>query len=362
MKGLPVLPALVALLVGACGGAGDGRGSGPPSAPEGPEDLPPVEVRSSLDRAVVTIGDLLTHRVTVEHPPGVEVEIPRAGRELGGLEVVEQGRTGGRGETASPRGAPEAKRVVERWVRLRAGRVGSYVLPPVTVTWRRAGPPEPGGEDGGRSEGPRREGLAESGPLFLEVRSVLAAGGGEDIRGLKPLQRPGGFPWTWVLGLAVGIALIGGGWWAWKHRSRGDAESEEPEPDLQRRTLAELERLEATHRGDEPGEEALRRLHFRLSTLLRGYLEERFGLPATDLTTEEILAALPRLGTLDAAPERELREFLLATERVKFARHRPSEDEVGATLTRARHIVEATRPAAESPGVERPQHRTGEGV
>ena len=61
----------------------------------------------------------------------------------------------------------------------------------------------------------------------------------------------------------------------------------------------------------------MRRFHFEISEVIRAYVENRFFLNATDLTTEEIVAQLGDLRGLDGDSSERLRGFL--------ARHRSSE-------------------------------------
>jgi hypothetical protein len=109
--------------------------------------------------------------------------------------------------------------------------------------------------------------------------------------------------------------------------------------------LAALDRLAAT----EPvGDAAVRRYYFALSEIVRAYIEGRFALNATDLTSEEILESLGRLD-LSEELSRGLRTFLLDSDAVKFAAHRPPRAQIGAILDWARRFVEATRPADPQP-------------
>ena len=98
----------------------------------------------------------------------------------------------------------------------------------------------------------------------------------------------------------------------------------------------------------------MRRFHFRISEVIRAYVEGRWGLNATDLTTEEILLQLAGLDDLPAAEGARLAGFLRATDRVKFAEHRPAPPEIEGTWEAALGFVEATqpRPQSEEPAAE----------
>ena len=295
------------------------------------EPRPPVETRSSVDRAVATTGDVMTYRVTVDYDEDYEIDVPEPGADIAGFRIIDLGRE-------EPR--REAGRVIdERWYRLRADLVGSYVLPPVTVGYR---PRAPGGvrekgEAPGEPETPFE--TVETSAIFMEVESVLPAEGGvDDIRDLKPLRRirrP--LPWGWIAGGVIALLLLAAGV-GYLRRRRRELEM----PPVPPHELA-FRALEALRRADFDDPEAVRRFHFAISEVVRTYVEGRFGLNATDLTTEEILAGLDTLPDLGEEEGVTLRRFLLDTDRVKFADHSASKREIEHSYEGALSFVEATK-------------------
>lgn len=346
MLAMLVVLAVLALGVTACGGA-------PP--PEPPE---PVVARAALDRSTATLGDRVTYTLTVDHATGVDVELPdpAAGLEdQTGLTVLEHGRE-------APRRVGD--RVIETvWTRLRADQLGSYVLPPRTVRWRPAEVREDVGE---AQPGTARDFESlETAALYLEVESVLDRADGEatDIRDLKPLEPPPP-PFPWGLALAVATALVLALLALWWARRRREPSPEPPGPPPHERALAALAALEEHLRGALAADDfpALRKLYFQLSEVVRLYVEERFGLNATDLTSEEIVVALPGVAELEPEQAVELRRFLVATDPVKFASRRPAGDEVRDTLERARAFVHTTRRRPREDGEAPEGETTGAGA
>lgn len=116
-----------------------------------------------------------------------------------------------------------------------------------------------------------------------------------------------------------------------------------PEMSLQDRTLALLTALGLElNSGRISPEEGIA----RLTDLVRGYLEERFGIPASTRTTPEFLADFDRDGSVLPDSERPfLRGFLEAADRVKFAALAPEAGLFEQALESARKLVESTRPA-----------------
>jgi hypothetical protein len=201
------------------------------------------------------------------------------------------------------------------------------VIPPLAI---RYGP-----------EGEEAAEVSRTAEVFVEVVSVLP--GDEeaaDIRDVKPLRRQ---PSRWLLwaGLATALFVIAAlvYYWWWRRRRTGTG-ADGPVLAPHEEALRALERL---RRRDLRDPEAVHACYFALSEVIRRYVEGRFGLNATDLTTEEIVARLGGVRGLGGDERDLLRGFLGATDRVKFAAHEPSEEEIRATYENALTFVEVTR-------------------
>jgi hypothetical protein len=295
----------------------------------------PVETSSRVDRAVATTGDVITYTVSVDYDPAYEVELPETGADIAGFRIIDVGSEEPREEGG--------RRILERWYKLRADLVGSYVLPPVEVVYRPATPAgaeaAAAGDAGEPAEAPETQSVRTS-EIFIEVQSVLPEGSEvTDIRGLKPLhhvETPTPW-WLWAAAGGGGVLLALCGVLLWRRLRRKVEAPPRPAHEIAFEALA---RLRDT---DFEDLEAMRRFHFEISEVIRAYVENRFTLNATDLTTEEIVGALDELRGLAGDDGERLRHFLAATDRVKFAAYEPSEAEIEGTYEGALSFVEATR-------------------
>lgn len=83
--------------------------------------------------------------------------------------------------------------------------------------------------------------------------------------------------------------------------------------------------------------------YYRISDIVRGYVERRFGVSAPEMTTEEFLSAAASDGRFGERNTAELNGFLGACDLVKYARQLPGADEADAVLRAAGGLVERTR-------------------
>jgi hypothetical protein len=82
-----------------------------------------------------------------------------------------------------------------------------------------------------------------------------------------------------------------------------------------------------------------------LSVLFRAYVEDVLGFEATARTTSEILEHLRGLTHLPEGNVTRAQRVLRATDRVKFAEHRPAEDWLAELDADLRAFVHSTRPS-----------------
>lgn len=174
-----------------------------------------------------------------------------------------------------------------------------------------------------------------------------AAGGPADLRDpvdAPPTPIPAWFWWAIAGGvLAVASALAGIVWLAVRASRR------EPKPIVRQRTADEiaysaLNRLVASRLIEEPG--GPERLVDRASNILRQYVEDRFGLRAPELTTDEFLAEARHSSYFEAGDLILFERFLRTTDLVKFAAAGAERGQAEEAAALVRAFVDRTRLAA----------------
>lgn len=86
----------------------------------------------------------------------------------------------------------------------------------------------------------------------------------------------------------------------------------------------------------------------RLTDIIREYLEERYGVHAPEMTSDEVLEAIVQF----SLPERsvnELRHLLRSADMVKFAKQIPDSEDNETAFTAAYYFVEQTKPTEIEP-------------
>jgi hypothetical protein len=291
----------------------------------------PVKATVEIVPAAPRLGDSITLTLTVEAEAEVEVEMP-TGEAVGRFSIA---NFTPRSETTAGGGTRHTQRYT-----LLAPMSGLQRIPSLRIEFVDQRPGQAQGNDGGVVA---HELLTEE--ISLEIASVDPEGTVtaklRPIRGSLEPPRISALD-RWLPGMAgVGVLIIAIILFLLlRGRSRGQARISAYD-----KAMTELAALEK--RG-LPGEEEADAWYVDLSGIVRRYLEDRYGLRAPELTTEEFLREAQRSHQLSEHRSL-LSSFLESCDQVKFAGYRPGETESRDALSLARRFLEETRYVAAEP-------------
>lgn len=279
-----------------------------------------ARVTTHVDTTEITVGDRIAFSVTVEHPAESEILWPDS-LSLAPFEILDA--------RIIPPAAPGNGMVTSLRLILTAFELGDLELPSISMDVEEA--------DGSVS-------TLHTNPYGIRVNSV-GLDDGDDIRDVKgPLAIPIGLGRILLILLAT-LLIPALAYWLYRRLARRNVE-EKPKPQAPPRPAHEsaLEALDRLERSPllERGE--IKEFHIRVSDILRLYVEERFHVPALELTTKDILR-----GMVNAGIGEDLRQgfsdFLVPCDMVKFAKAKPDAAASLGTLALGRKLVEDSIPS-----------------
>ncbi len=171
-------------------------------------------------------------------------------------------------------------------------------------------------------------------PQKVVVSSVLPEG--EEVEPV-PLRDPvgvSGFPWEWVLPLAVPVLAVAAVVALWSRRRRAVSHLREA------LALAPLDEFEALldRLGEKLGREPAEGVCDRLAAGMRRYLERQSNQPAGEMTSFELRLMARRLGWSDTV-RRGLQEVMAVADSVRFGRLATDEARLRGMVGLARDIA-----------------------
>ncbi|MCP4593251.1 MAG: hypothetical protein GY842_21140 [bacterium] len=294
----------------------------------------PVKMTVTSNRNRITIAERLELTIEVFAEEGVEIEMDEPGEQLNEFQI--------RGFRNIPGELVEGG---QRWTRkydLDIFLSGEYSIPQIEARFidRRQEDPDQPGE--GVIEGTiRTEGFT------IEVTSLLE---GEfdptqfrDIKGPVEIPVEGNRAWiAWVAGGGVVVALVA----IILVLRRGRKVRATPQAVVIPHEWA-FDQLRALIDAKLVEQGQAHEFFFRLSYIVRVYIELRFGLMAPERTTEEFLVEVQRSSVLRSVHKTLLGDFLESCDRVKFAMYEPTAGEIETTFDSARDFVQETASPAE---------------
>jgi hypothetical protein len=321
-------------VIWSCGRQDIPAGDGPtPDAISGADVLSrtteegPIRATVALEPAEPRLGDRLTLTLSVEAEAHVVVEMPAFGEALGRFSIVDFAP---RRETD-----PEGRTLASQRYTLQAPMSGKQRIPPLRIEFLDERP----GQTSGGEPDQYRELLTEE--LMVEIASVLPEGAVTDE--LRPVRAElaelssGRLARNWAIGLVIAggaVALIAAAAW-WRRRAAERARITAYDRAMRRIRILERQGLPSPDEADA--------WYVELSDIVRHYLEDRYGVRAPELTTEEFLQEAKRSPELSASHRELLSSFLERCDRVKFAAYRPEESESKSVIEAARRFLDETR-------------------
>ncbi len=276
-----------------------------------PEPVPttraPVTVQAVLERPPEGGGGVLV--VRVEHDQDLDVELPTP--VASGLEF----------ELLAPPTIEvlgESNLVTQRF--RFSGSRGHYEVQPLEVAY-----PGPDGQPA----------TAASDALFLDLGTDPVRSDEEMADIVESSDPRGGY--GWLIGGIVGV-LVAVGFAFWPRRQTQEVAKRPPLPPH----LAALHAWEAVRADPERSDEEKAR---ELSVIFRRYVEAVLRFEATAATTKEIVDHLQGLARLPEGNVPRAKRLLRATDRIKFAEERPTDELVAELDADLRAFVDATRPS-----------------
>jgi hypothetical protein len=276
------------------------------------------EITSSLSKASLTAGEIITYNVTIIAPSGANVIPPVIDKTIGAVSIREW--------NSSTKKISKGDSVTVSY------RITTYVpenctIPELTYLV---------------VNGSQTDTLVSPSHI-LSFQSVIDKDTA-DLRDLKPQLEAGTKP-MWLLWILIAAAVLGVLIFVWfrffnKKKIAGEKQIPLLPPYEEAiNAINELERQKYLERG------LIREYVFNLSEIVKRYIERRFDINASEFTTEEVVAWLGVSG-LDKNLKQSVEWFFRTSDPVKFARFIPPQETIDRFMSETMNFLNSTRPVA----------------
>ena len=273
-----------------------------------------TQVSAKVDRSNIVIGDQFY--LTIEASSNnLQLKWP-ALPALQGLEIVDTGRI------------DSAKNgdglVLRQRLTLTGFDSGAYVIPPLVFNSSTGQPV-----------------LTDSIVITVQTIAVDTTKPIKPIKDIIAVKKLWWEYWPWFLAVLAAVALGFLIYYLLKKRKK-EKEAETTRMPPERAHEKALRRLMELSRSSYLKEGKIKEYYTDLSNVLRDYLDERFGIPAPELTTDQLLK-IAKQQTFLRKIRPELKEVFRTADLAKFAKASPSEEEHQQCLDAATRAVNRTK-------------------
>jgi hypothetical protein len=280
-----------------------------------------ISVASYTDTTDYLVGDFINYEIEVVTRKNIEVISPSLPDTLSRLELIAR-------EKPILTEDEKSKTTIYKFIFAGYDSVRA-VIPPVDVKYRTV------------DDTSFKKIITDSFVVHIHTVPVSTA---EEIKDVKsPITIP--YNWMWLLlWVAVVIFLIVAGYYSYKKYKQKKLE----QPVVKKiiiipshvKALAALDNLENEQLWQNG---FIKEYHSRITEIIRNYFEERFNLPAMELTTTETIHHLKGIKEKDIILEITY-NFLSNADLVKFAKFQPLETVNEEMMKQAKEIIQSTIP------------------
>jgi hypothetical protein len=281
-----------------------------------------LNVKAELDSSSIRIGEQLTLKLSAFLSTGDDrhIQWPAFSGDTitSKIEVVSKGKL----DTVT---AATGQMIVSQKVQITSFDSGYHPIPPILFTIK---------ED--------TSVVAETDPLLFHVITVPV----DTTKEIKDIKGPVDAPFHWkeaipyIIGAVVVAILTALIIYYIRRRRRKIVVSKEPEIIKTADEIA-LEQLHSLENEKLWQNGKTKEYYIRLSDIMRVYIEQRFRVPAMEQTSDEILTSLRSI--IDDQHRIRLRQILLLSDLVKFAKEWPISTENEMSIVNAKEFVAETK-------------------
>jgi hypothetical protein len=284
------------------------------------KSLAGIEIQTSVDRAEVYVGDLITYQLTITHDSTIEPVPPPLGANLGAFDVKDY-------ETDIRSKLPDGRLQSTNKFVLSTFTTGDYIIPPIPVMFT-------------MPDSSKKVVLSESVPI--KVKSLLAEGA--DTADIHPLKAQYEFKrdmtlyYIWGGVILLVLALAGTLIWLRIRRKKGLAMP----VDLRPAWEIAFERLALLKQKNYLADGEGKQYYVVLTEIARAYLGRMYRINVLDMTTEEFLFHFKEQHLPNDLYEN-MGRFLQHADLVKFAKLMPDRERAETDFDFVHKLIEQVR-------------------
>ncbi len=281
----------------------------------------PIEVKVSIDKPSVKIGDIIRYTIEVDAASNVWFNIPTFSENIGGLAVYDW-------DKSEKEHLPNGRVIQTQTSELETYLVDDYEIPATNIIYAING----------------KTNYISGTPIYVEVTSIASTN--DTFSGIRDIKGPVNIlslikKKSKMLMVIIGAALLAALIVIILIRKRKEI-IKVVAPPTPAHVIAykALKELEAKHFIEN---NHIKEFYYELSNILRHYIEDRFALRAPERTTEEFLMELNNDRSFPKEYRDLLKKFMIESDLVKFANQTVTSENAHNAEERTVEFIDQTK-------------------
>ncbi len=286
-----------------------------------------VEALATVDKKEVTIGEKIQYTIRVTYKNDITIQMPEPKQLQLGVVTV---KGIGKGNGNPPRRDRDGYTVLEQSFLVDSYKIGHQTIPALTIKYN----------------GIQGEGEIATNEVAVDIRGIMKEG--EPAADIKDIIPPIDVPMSYkrlVLWIIEGMAGLLLGCIIYVFVNKLKNRQKKHDDVFIRKSSHEIayELLEQLSRDDLIAKSLVKEYYYRITNIIRHYIEDRFGLLAPEHTTDEFLVEMAHTNKFHDNHKQLIREFLERCDMVKYAKYGPSKTEAEEVFSIAKRLIDETR-------------------
>lgn len=280
-----------------------------------------IESSSSIDSSNYRIGEWINVHLEVKAPKDFRVVIPSPKDSIGQFDIVNQDQAKESEESGI--------KIYSKTFTITKFDSGFFSIPPIITTYYKPNDTS--------------SYIVATQPLPVTIKTIQVDSTGS-FKDIKDVMHVSLTIWDYLLYLGIILAVIALSYFGYKYYKKRQERPEEAPPEViippHVVALESLHHLEEKHLWEKGFD---KEYQSELTDILRRYIEDRYRIPALEMTSNELISQIVFSG-VDRPLIEELNSILQRADLTKFAKYHPAPNEHSFAMKGAYHFIDESKP------------------
>ncbi len=282
-----------------------------------------VSLKTGVSKSTINIGDYITYYISITYNKDYKLIFPPPGKELGSFDIKDY-------NIYEEESKDKEARIKIIEYEITTYFLGEFEIPSIEIQYE---------------DKDKKKGSIRTEPLVIKVVPIKRLPSDKDnIRDIKEQEYVKTYFWLYITIVIAVIGLAITGYFYYKKHYKKQLLKIEPEKEIRKvpEDIEALEKIKTLQEKDYLKNQKYKIFYFELNEIIREYLHKRYDIYTLERTSYEIMLDLKKI-LEDKKLLQSFNSFFEHTDLVKFAKYKPTHNEIKGAIDKAIQLVNITK-------------------